>query len=125
MKDDLNPEQMKEVFEEVSHYFFLLSEPTRLKILYALCEGEQPVGAIVKQIGANQANVSRQLNLLYQAKILQRRKEGPQVYYRIDDQNAIQLCRVVCTQMVEKVMQQSARLVRPATTEIFVVKDEG
>jgi DNA-binding transcriptional ArsR family regulator len=123
MNDDLNREQMKEVFEEVSHYFFLLSEPTRLKILYALCEGEQPVGAIVKQIEANQANVSRQLNLLYQAKILQRRKEGAQVYYRIEDQNAIQLCRVVCTQMVEKVMQQTARLAQPSR-EIFVVKEE-
>jgi DNA-binding transcriptional ArsR family regulator len=123
MNNDLNREQMKEVFEEVSHYFFLLSEPTRLKILYALCEGEQPVGAIVKQIEANQANVSRQLNLLYQAKILQRRKEGAQVYYRIEDQNAIQLCRVVCTQMVEKVMQQTARLAQPSR-EIFVVKEE-
>ena len=123
MNDDLNREQMKEVFEEVSHYFFLLSEPTRLKILYALCEGEQPVGAIVKQIEANQANVSRQLNMLYQAKILQRRKDGAQVYYRIEDQNAIQLCRVVCAQMVEKVIQQTGRLMQPPM-ESFVVKEE-
>ena len=123
MNNDLKPEQMKEVFEEVSHYFFLLSEPTRLKILYALCDGEQPVGAIVKQIEANQANVSRQLNMLYQAKILQRRKDGAQVYYRIEDQNAIQLCRVVCGQMVDRVIQQTGRLVRPPM-ESFVVKEE-
>lgn len=123
MNDDLNREQMKEVFEEVSHYFFLLSEPTRLKILYALCEGEQPVGAIVKEIEANQANVSRQLNMLYQAKILQRRKDGAQVYYRIEDQNAIQLCRVVCAQMVDKVIQQTGRL-RQAPVEAFVVREE-
>jgi DNA-binding transcriptional ArsR family regulator len=123
MNDDLNREQMKEVFEEVSHYFFLLSEPTRLKILYALCDGEQPVGAIVKQIEANQANVSRQLNMLYQAKILQRRKDGAQVYYRIEDQNAIQLCRVVCAQMVDRVIQQTGRLMQ-APMESFVVKEE-
>jgi DNA-binding transcriptional ArsR family regulator len=121
MNEDLNREQMKEVFEEVSHYFFLLSEPTRLKILYALCEGEQPVGTIVKQIEANQANVSRQLNMLYQAKILQRRKDGAQVYYRIEDENAIQLCRVVCAQMVEKVIQQTSRLTQ-APVDSFVVK---
>jgi DNA-binding transcriptional ArsR family regulator len=123
MNDNLNREQMKEVFEEVSHYFFLLSEPTRLKILYALCEGEQPVGAIVREIEANQANVSRQLNMLYQAKILQRRKEGAQVYYRIEDQNALQLCRVVCSQMVDKVVQQTGRLMA-APVESFVVKAE-
>jgi DNA-binding transcriptional ArsR family regulator len=121
MTDDLNTDQMKEVFEEVSHYFFLLSEPTRLKILYALCNGEQAVGAIVTEIGANQANVSRQLNMLYQARILQRRKEGAQVYYRIEDQNAIQLCRVVCNQMVEKV-KSTGRLMEPAT-ETFVVRE--
>jgi DNA-binding transcriptional ArsR family regulator len=121
MKDDLNSEQMKEVFEEVSHYFFLLSEPTRLKILYALCNGEQPVGAIVKEIEANQANVSRQLNMLYQARILQRRKDGAQVYYRIEDQNAIELCQVVCKQMVEKVVSTS-RLMQPAA-ETFVDKE--
>ena len=123
MNDDLSRDQMKEVFEEVSHYFFLLSEPTRLKILYALCEGEQPVGAIVKEIEANQANVSRQLNMLYQAKILQRRKDGAQVYYRIEDQNAIQLCRVVCAQMVDKVIQQTGRLTQ-APVEAFVVREE-
>lgn len=123
MNDDLSRVQMKEVFEEVSHYFFLLSEPTRLKILYALCQGEQPVGAIVKEIEANQANVSRQLNMLYQAKILQRRKDGAQVYYRIEDQNAIQLCRVVCAQMVDKVVQQTGRLMQPPI-DSFVVKEE-
>ena len=122
MNDDLSRDQMKEVFEEVSHYFFLLSEPTRLKILYALCEGEQPVGAIVKEIEANQANVSRQLNMLYQAKILQRRKDGAQVYYRIEDQNAIQLCRLVCAQMVEKVIQQTGRLTAVAAEGLGVAE---
>ncbi|HEX8614413.1 MAG TPA: metalloregulator ArsR/SmtB family transcription factor [Telluria sp.] len=103
MDPDLDSEQMSEVFEEVSNYFALLSEPTRLKILHALCNGERTVGAIVAEIAATQANVSRQLNMLYRARILGRRKEGAQVYYRIEDQNTIALCRTVCSQMAEKV----------------------
>ncbi|MDM5181600.1 metalloregulator ArsR/SmtB family transcription factor [Massilia sp. DJPM01] len=103
MDPELDSEQMSEVFEEVSNYFSLLSEPTRLKILHALCHGERSVGAIVGEIGATQANVSRQLNMLYRARILGRRKEGAQVYYRIEDQNTIALCRTVCSQMAEKV----------------------
>ncbi|WP_426175564.1 hypothetical protein [Massilia sp. TWR1-2-2] len=67
--------------------------------------------------------MSRLLNMLYQAKILQRRKEGAQVYYRIEDQNAIQLCRVVCGQMVDKVIQQTGRLTQ-APVEGFVVREE-
>lgn len=95
-------QQMQELFEEVSNYFFLLSEPTRLKILHALCNGERPVNDIVAEIESTQANVSRQLNMLYRAKLLARRKEGTQVYYRIDDQNTIDVCRTVCGQMSGK-----------------------
>lgn len=107
MAKDLAKEQMQEVFEEVSNYFFLLSEPTRLKILHALCNGERPVGEIVTEIASTQANVSRQLNMLYRSKILARRKDGTQVYYRIDDQNTIDLCRTVCGQMSQKVVNKN------------------
>jgi len=99
MGKDLGKEQRQKLFEEVSNYFSLLSEPTRLKILHALCNGERPVGEIVDLIESTQANVSRQLNMLYRARILARRKEGTQVYYRIDDQNTIDFCRLVCSRM--------------------------
>ncbi len=122
MDQDLDSDQMKEVFEEVSNYFFLLSEPTRLKILHALCSGERPVGTIVRDIGATQANVSRQLNMLYRARILARRKDGAQVYYRIEDQNTIELCRTVCSQMSDKV-KHTRRLVQVAA-ESFMTADE-
>ena len=103
MPKDLPKQQMEGLFEEVSNYFFLLSEPTRLKILHALCNGERPVGEIVNEIESTQANVSRQLNMLYRARILARRKEGTQVYYRIDDQNTIDVCKTVCGQMSNKI----------------------
>jgi DNA-binding transcriptional ArsR family regulator len=118
MDVDLDKEEMAEVFEEVSNYFSLLSEPTRLKILHALCNGERSVGAIVTQLGATQANVSRQLNMLYRARILGRRKDGAQVYYRIEDQNTIALCRTVCNHMAEKV--KKSRQIDQAAIENFM-----
>lgn len=108
MGKDIPKQQMQELFEEVSNYFFLLSEPTRLKILHALCNGERPVNEIVAEIESTQANVSRQLNMLYRAKILTRRKDGTQVYYRIDDQNTIDVCRTVCGQMSSKMGQMAS-----------------
>ncbi|MDO8298261.1 metalloregulator ArsR/SmtB family transcription factor [Lacisediminimonas sp.] len=101
------PAELNQLFEDVSGYFALLSEPTRIKILYTLCMGERPVGDIVDQVGSTQANVSRHLNMLYRAKVLARRKEGTQVYYRIDDDNTMNLCRTVCTQMSERIEQQT------------------
>lgn len=107
MPKDLPKQQMEELFEEVSSYFFLLSEPTRLKILHALCNGERPVGEVVNEVESTQANVSRQLSMLYRARILARRKEGTQVYYRIDDQNTIDICRKVCEQISDKIGRQA------------------
>ncbi len=95
---------MAEMFEEVASYFSLLCEPTRLKILHAVCNGERSVGDIVAEVGSTQANVSRQINMLYRAKILARRKEGTQIYYRVDDEKTIELCRSVCGRIAEEVV---------------------
>lgn len=103
MLKELNKEQMQELFEEVANHFSLLSEPTRLKILHTLCNGERPVGEIVTEIESTQANVSRQLNMLYRARILARRKDGTQVYYRIDNQSVIDMCRMVCGQVASTI----------------------
>ena len=75
MDKNFNKEEMSELFEEVANYFSLLCEPTRLKILYAVCNGERSVGDIVNEVESTQANVSRQINMLYRAKILARRKD--------------------------------------------------
>ena len=65
MDNNFNKEEMSELFEEVANYFSLLCEPTRLKILYAVCNGERSVGDIVNEVESTQANVSRQICLLY------------------------------------------------------------
>lgn len=107
MLTDLGPQQLEQLFEAVSSYFTLLSEPTRIKILYSLCGGEKAAGDIVKEVGSTQANVSRHLNMLYRAKVLARRKDGTQVYYRIEDQNTFILCNTVCSHMSAGMEEQS------------------
>lgn len=83
------------VFEQVAHYFSLLSDPTRLRILSSLCAEERPVHEVVEQIGLTQANVSRHLNILYRAGVVDRRREGNSVLYRVVDPNFVDICRTV------------------------------
>lgn len=92
-------EELDRVFEKVSHYFSLLSEPSRLRILHALCGGERSVNDVVAEVGSSQTNVSRHLNAMYQAGVLSRRKEGNQVYYAIADNGVVEICRAVCVQV--------------------------
>lgn len=87
------------MFSAVADYFAVLSEPTRLKIMHALCNGELSVSAIVEETGATQTNVSRHLALMHRHGVLARRKAGTTVLYRIADDTMLELCRSVCTRI--------------------------
>jgi DNA-binding transcriptional ArsR family regulator len=89
--------ELERLFETVSGYFALLAEPTRLKILNALCDGERSVGDIVQRVASTQTNVSRHLNLMYGRGVLTRRREGAMTFYAVADANVVALCRSACT----------------------------
>lgn len=92
--DELDP-----VFSTVAAYFGVLAEPTRLKIMHALCQGERTVTQIIEETGATQTNVSRHLGLMHRHGVVARRKRGTQVIYSVADQTMVELCRSVCTRI--------------------------
>lgn len=92
-------EELDNVFDVVASYFSVMSEPTRLKIMHAICQEERSVNSIVEELGATQTNVSRHLGLMYRAGVVAKRKEGNQVFYRIADPALIEICRTVCIQI--------------------------
>ncbi len=101
-------EDMHEVFESVARYFSVLGEPTRLRILHALCQDERCVNDLIKVTGLAQANASRHLGLMYQAGMLSRRREGTQVFYKVADPMYIDLCRTVSVQLNGRIEHASA-----------------
>ena len=96
-------DELDEVFAAVARYFGLLSEPTRLKILHAICTSEQSVSSIVAATGATQTNVSRHLALMHQAGVVSRRREGSAVYYHVTDPEFVELCRTVCVRIAGRI----------------------
>lgn len=75
-----------EVAALVAKKFRLLADPTRLAILCTLMGSDElNVGTVVIKTGRTQANVSKHLKTLMSAGCVGRRKEGLQVYYRLDD----------------------------------------
>jgi len=51
-------DQLESVLEAVAGYFGALAEPTRLRVLRAICPGELTVGSIVEETGVSQPAVS-------------------------------------------------------------------
>lgn len=82
--------------EKVSERFKALSEPVRLRLLYALMDGEKTVSELVTETGGLQANVSKHLAVLLDAGLVGRRKQGTSAYYRIADESVFELCDLVC-----------------------------
>jgi len=76
--------------------FKALSEPTRLKLIIALEHGEKNVTELMEAVGTTQTNTSRHLQHLTESGILDRRKEGLNVFYFIADQTIFELCEHVC-----------------------------
>jgi DNA-binding transcriptional ArsR family regulator len=91
----LNPAQL----EIVAGLFGVLAEPTRLALLQALRGRPMAVGEIVEGLGAKQANVSKQLGILFDAGFLGRERQGNTVRYFIADPMVFRLCELVCDKL--------------------------
>ena len=110
--EDLPPEAL----QQVATYFQALSEPTRLRILNLLREGERNVGDLALQCGFTAANVSRHLAMLTRHGLVVREGRGTSVYYRIADASVYALCDLVCGNIArkfERAALESAAFVAP------------
>ena len=71
-----------------ARFFRALGDPTRVRLLRLLLDapnGERSVGALIEAVGAPQSRVSTHLGCLRWCGLVQTRREGKQVYYRIAD----------------------------------------
>ena len=71
--------------------FAALGDPSRVKIMAALVEGEINVSALSESVGISRSAVSHQLRTLRQLRIVRARKEGREVYYSLDDEHVADL----------------------------------
>ncbi len=87
------------VFESAAELFSILATPVRLKIISAVCQEEKNVSQLLDVIDTTQPNMSQHLGTLYRSGILAKRREGTQIYYRLQSERVATLCRAVCTQV--------------------------
>ena len=83
-----------ELIEAVSNILKILGEPSRLKIVLALNEGEMCVNHIVEAVDSSQSAVSHQLRILKDNKIIKSRREGQSVVYSLDDEHIMQIVMI-------------------------------
>jgi DNA-binding transcriptional ArsR family regulator/rhodanese-related sulfurtransferase len=72
-----------------------LSSPHRLEMLELLAQGERTVDSLAHEIGLSLANASQHLQALRHAALVESRKDGLFVYYRLADPHVFELSKVM------------------------------
>jgi DNA-binding transcriptional ArsR family regulator len=85
-----------ELLNRIAEVLKAMADPTRLKVLHVLHNGERCVSDILEVVGGSQANVSKHLSVLKRAGLVDCRRAGLNVYYRIIDEGVFTICRNVC-----------------------------
>lgn len=83
-------------YSRMAQRFKALADPTRLRLLARLREGEISVGDLADGVGGSQANVSKHLAVLRQAGLVRCRRSGMRVCYSVADPAVWELWSAVC-----------------------------
>ena len=86
-----------EALEEISQFFRLLAEPTRLQLLCQLRQGPIDVASLIQATGFSQSHISRQLGQLQRAGLVTSERDGVRLLYRAEGQLVEDLCLLVRT----------------------------
>lgn len=82
---------MQPVHHAKGELFRVLGHPARVRILELLRDGERSVGDLQNELGLDSSGTSQHLGVLRRNGILDTRREGTSVYYRVRDPRVFQL----------------------------------
>lgn len=92
----------RSTIQAMARTFRALADPTRVRILAILAEGEQHVGALAACLEMSPSAISHQLNLLSRMRLVRRRQQGKRVFYALDDEHVRDLFQVAQEHVTEK-----------------------
>ena len=94
-------EQMHESAGRACKLMRVLANPDRLMILCQLSRGEMRVGDIESLLGIVQPTLSQQLTVLREESLVSTRREGKNIYYRVNSPQALAVLEVLYNQFCQ------------------------
>ncbi|MBQ5783270.1 MAG: helix-turn-helix transcriptional regulator [Oscillospiraceae bacterium] len=94
------PQQSR--IDALSGFFKVLGDPTRIKMMYVMAQGEVCVQDIAAALGMTKSAISHQLSGLKENGIVKSRREGKNVYYSIDDDHVQAVLDIAMTHVQHK-----------------------
>lgn len=88
-----------------------LASPHRLELVELLAQGERTVESLAAEVGLSMANASQHLQVLRQSGLVETRRDGVFIHYRLADPAVFELCRALRT-VAERRLADLERIVR-------------
>jgi len=112
----LMPYRSGPVHEVKASLFRVLGHPARVRILELLRDGERSVGALQDELGLDSGGTSQHLAALRRIGLVDSRRDGTSVYYRVDDPQVYALLDAGRAVITRRLAEQQAILHELETT---------
>ena len=89
------------VLYDLSDFFKLMGDSTRIQLLWALEENEMCVGDLTELLGMTKSAVSHQLKILRSAKLVKAEKRGKNVFYSLSDHHVKTVLEMALEHVIE------------------------
>ena len=109
----MNKNMEEKMFQMHAEVCKSMANPTRLKIMNLLREGEKSVEELRKRLELPKANLSQHLSILRQRRIVSTRRAGLNIYYKVANPKMIKACDILREVLLEQ-LQEGEELVRSA-----------
>jgi ArsR family transcriptional regulator, virulence genes transcriptional regulator len=103
-------EQDKRIYELQARVCQVLASPKRLEILYTLKDTEMTAGELARAVDVTMPNLSQHLSLMKQHGLVESRKEGLNMFYRIASSHILDVCTAVRRVLAEQLARQTILL---------------
>lgn len=86
---NIDIQRLRDKAGEAERLLKTLSNPDRLLLLSQLSQGELNVGEMEQQLGIHQPTLSQQLGVLRRESLVETRRDGKMIYYRVNSESAL------------------------------------
>lgn len=92
----------KEIYRLHADFCKFMSNPKRIEILFLLGEKEMCVDEIALKMSVRVPNISQHLAVMRERSVVEVRREGTKMYYRLANPKTLQACIIMRDAMVEQ-----------------------
>jgi ArsR family transcriptional regulator len=110
------PHNSGPVHEVKANLFRVLGHPARVRILELLRGGERSVGALQAELGLDSGGTSQHLSALRRIGLVESRREGTSVFYRVGDEHVFELLEAARAIITRQLAEQQSILTELETT---------